>query len=224
MLSFLNVYAPLFFLLRRIAKPIPCLPSSSSLPEISSFCGLQLPNLPFLLAVSNANLKPGGPLKWKKRIVKDEKLSLTLTEAMKIVRLASPLSDMPRPSSPRPKLRHYRQFALLSHPNLTLILRTLSFVLTLALLSPLLISPTVLLPGSLLRSSPFTKNPTFLSPSQRLFVTEPEATFLSSAEPAAPRSFIHPFAPASPPLNFLQLSLISPRPLPLAQTKLPILC
>ena len=42
------------------------------------------PNLPFLLVASNAILRPGGPLKWKKRLVKDVRLSLPLTEAMKI--------------------------------------------------------------------------------------------------------------------------------------------
>ena len=33
------------------------------------------PNLPFLLAASNAMLKPGGLLKWKERLVKDARLS-----------------------------------------------------------------------------------------------------------------------------------------------------
>ena len=42
------------------------------------------PNLPFLLVASNAILRPGGPLKWKKWLVKDVRLSLPLTEAMKI--------------------------------------------------------------------------------------------------------------------------------------------
>ena len=31
------------------------------------------PNFPFLSAASNAIVKPGGPLKWKKRLVKDTK-------------------------------------------------------------------------------------------------------------------------------------------------------
>ena len=39
-----------------------------------------LPNLPFLSAASNAILKPGGLLRWKKRLVKDARLSLPLTE------------------------------------------------------------------------------------------------------------------------------------------------
>ena len=51
-----------------------------------------------------------------------------------------------------------------------------------------------------------------------------EATFLSTAEPRAPWSLTHLFALLSLPLNFLQLPPTSPRPLPLAQTKLPVPC
>ena len=40
------------------------------------------PNLPFLSAASNALLKPGGLLRWKKRLVKDARLLLPLTEVM----------------------------------------------------------------------------------------------------------------------------------------------
>ena len=57
-------------------------------------------------------------------------------EVMKMVRLTLPLSDMPRLSSPRPRLRHCKQLVLLSHPNLTLNLCSLFFVLSLALLPP----------------------------------------------------------------------------------------
>ena len=45
------------------------------------------------------------------------RLSLPLTEVMKIARLTSPLLDAPRQSSPRPRLRHGRRLALLFHPN-----------------------------------------------------------------------------------------------------------
>ena len=90
------------------------------------------PNLPFLLATSNATLKPGGLLRWKKRLVKDARLSLPLTQVMKIARLTSPLLNAPRQSSPKPRLRHGRRLALLSHLNLTLNLYTLSFALSLA--------------------------------------------------------------------------------------------
>ena len=51
------------------------------------------PNLPFLLAASNVILKPGGLLRWKKRLVKDTRLSLPLTEVMKIAKRRSGLPD-----------------------------------------------------------------------------------------------------------------------------------
>ena len=85
------------------------------------------PNLPFLSAASNALLRPGGLLRWNKRLVKDARLSLPLTEEMKIARLTSPLLDAPRQSSLRPRLRHGRQLALLFHLHLTQNLYTLYF-------------------------------------------------------------------------------------------------
>ena len=121
-------------------------------------------NLPFLLAASNTNLKPGGRLRWKVRLVKDARLSLPLTEVMKITRLTSLLLDAPRQSSQRPRLRNGSRLALLSHPNLTLNLFTLFFALSLALLPrlpPLLTSLTVLLPGNRLQSMPLTRGLTF---------------------------------------------------------------
>ena len=96
------------------------------------------PNLPFLSTASNATLKPGSLLRWKKRLVKDAGLSLPLTEVMKIARLTSPFLDAPRQSSPRPRWRHGRRLALLFHLNPTLKLYTLFFTLLLAL-PPLLI-------------------------------------------------------------------------------------
>ena len=110
------------------------------------------PNLPILLAALNALLKPGGLLRWNKRLVKDAKLLLALTEVIIIARLTSLLLDAPRQSSPR--LRHGRRLALLFHLNLTLNLCTLSFTISLALLPPLLTSPTALLPGNRLRFMP----------------------------------------------------------------------
>ena len=159
--------------------------------------------------------------------MKDARLSLPLTEVMKIARLTSPLLDAPRQSSPRPRLRHGRRPAPLFHLNLTLNLRTLVFALSLALLPrlpPLLIPSTVLLPGNRLRSMPLTCHPTFPFLSQRLCVAEREATSLSSAEPRARRSFTCPSAFLSLPLNFLRLPPTSPRSLPLVQTKLSIPC
>ena len=92
------------------------------------------PNLPFLSAASNAFLKSGGLLRSNKRLVKDARLLLPLTEVMKIARLTSPpLYALPQ-SSPRPRLRHGRRLALLFHPNQTLYLYILSFTLSLALL------------------------------------------------------------------------------------------
>ena len=117
------------------------------------------PNLPFLSAASNALLKPGGLLRWKKRLVKDAGLLLLLTEVMKIARLTSPPLDVPRRSLPGPRLRHGRRPALLFHLNLILNLCTLFFALLLALLPrlpPLLTFLTVLLPGNRLRFMPLT--------------------------------------------------------------------
>ena len=111
------------------------------------------------LAGSNALLKPGGVLRWKKRLVKDARLSLPLTEVMKIDRLPSPLLDAPRQSSPRPRLRHGRRLALFFHLNLTLNLYTLFLALSLAhlpRLPPLLTSTTVRLPGNWIRFMPLT--------------------------------------------------------------------
>ena len=184
------------------------------------------PNLPFLSAASSALVKPGGLLRWKKRLVKDAGLSLLLTEVMKIAGLTSPPLDVPRRSLPRPRLRHGRRLALLFHLGLPLNLCTLFFALSLALLPrfpPLLTSPTVL-PGNRLWSMPLTCDPTFSFLSQRPCVAEPEATSLSSAEPRALRSLICPFALFSLSLNFLRLPPTSPHPLLLAQTKLPIPC
>ena len=93
------------------------------------------PNLPFLSAALNALPKPGDPLKWKMRLVKDATLSLPLTEVMKIIKLTSSLPEALRLSSPRPK-----QLALLSRLNLTLNLYILFFTLLLAP-PPLLTSP-----------------------------------------------------------------------------------
>ena len=95
-------------------------------------------NLPFLSAASNALLKPGGLLRWKKWLVKDTRLLLPLTEVMKIAKLTSPLLDAPCQQLPRPRLRHGRRLALLSHLGLTLTLYTLFFALSLALLPRLL--------------------------------------------------------------------------------------
>ena len=154
------------------------------------------------------------------RLVKDARLLLPLTEAMKIARLTSPLLDAPR-------LRRGRRLTFLFHLNLTLNLYTLFFALSLAFLPrlpPLLTSPTVLLPGNRLQSMPVTCDPTFPFLSQRLCVAEPETTSLRSAEPRVLWNFTRPFALLSLSLNFLRLPPTSLPPPPLAQTKLPIPC
>ena len=185
------------------------------------------PNLPFPLAASNALLKPGGLLRWKVRLVNDARLLLPLTVVMKIDRLTSPLLDAPRQSPPRLRLKHGRRLALFFLPNLILNLYTFYFVLLLTLLPrlpPLLTSPIVLLPGNQLWSMPLICHPIFPLLSQRPCVAEPEANSLSSAEPRVVWSLTRPSALLSSSLNFLRLPPTFPRPLPLAQTKLPIPC
>ena len=65
---------------------------------------------------------------------------------------------------------------------------------------------------------------TFLFLSQRPCVAKPEAASLSSVKPRALWSLTRLFALVSLPLNFMRLPPTFPRPLPLAQTKLPIPC
>ena len=116
------------------------------------------------LSISFSRIKRHPKAWWsaevEKTVSERPRLSLPLTKVMKIVRLTSPLPDMPRLSSPRPRskprLRHGRRLALLFYLNLTLNLCTLSLVLLLTLfphLPPILASPTAPLPGSWLRSS-----------------------------------------------------------------------
>ena len=149
------------------------------------------PNLPFLSAASNALLKPGGPLKWKKRLVKLVRLSLQLTEVMMIVRLISPLPDVPRLSSPRPRLRHGRRLVLLPRPKLTLYLCPLSLALSLILLphlTPLLTSRTVLLPRQLALVFTDYLRSHFSNSQLNALPCRAEATCPSSAELRALRS------------------------------------
>ena len=131
------------------------LPLSSAAALFTSLT-LNASKLFILLTASNAILNPGGPLKWKMRLVKDVRLSLPLTEVIKIVKPTSPLPDALRLSSPRTMLRHGRRLALLFHPNLTLNFCSPSFALSLAHLPPLLASPTVPLSGNQFRFAPIT--------------------------------------------------------------------
>ena len=162
------------------------------------------PNLPFLSAASNALLKPGGLLRWKKWLVKDPRLLLPLTKVIKIARLTSPLLDTPRQSSPRP--RHGRRLALLFHPNLTLNLYTLFFALSLAhlpRLPPLLTSPNCSSPGesasvyaAYLRSHFFVSRPKSLRSRARGYVSElrratcPDESYSSFCFSFSPAKFL----------------------------------
>ena len=130
--------------------------SHSSAAALFTSLTLNAAKSSILSAASNALLKPGGLLRWKVRLVKDARLSLPLTEVMKIARLTSPLLDTPRQSLPRPRLRHGRRLALLSHLSLTLNLYTLFFALSLALFPRLPSLLTALLPGNRLWFMPPT--------------------------------------------------------------------
>ena len=183
------------------------------------------PNLPFLSAASNANLYPGGPLKRKKWLVKEVKLSPPPIEVMKIVRLTPSLPDMPRLSSPRPRLRlrYNRRLALPSHLNLTLNLCTLSFVLSLAPLPPSN-CPNCSCPqesasvfADYLRSHFPVSEPNALRSRARGYLSE---LCRATCSEESHSSFCCPF----PPLKFLRLPQTSLRPLPLTQTKLLISC
>ena len=161
------------------------------------------PNLPFLSAASNALLKPDGLLRWKKRLVKDARLSLPLTEVMKIARPTSPPLEVPRQSLQRPRLRHGRRLALLFHLNLTLNLCTLFFALSLALLPralPLLTFLTVFSPRestsvyvAYLRSHFFVSQPKALRSRARGYLTELRRATCSVESHS---SFCSPFSPA----------------------------
>ena len=117
---------------------------SSCLSASALFTSLALTelNLPFLLTASNANPKHGRLLNNKKPKKKHIRLLLLLIEPMNTNSLTSLALDMPCLSPPKPRLRHGRWHASLSLLNQPI----LFFILTLALLLPLLTFPTVLLP------------------------------------------------------------------------------
>ena len=136
------------------------------------------------------------------RLVKDARLSRPLTEVMKIARLTSPLLDVPRQSSPRPRLRHGRRLALLFHSNLTLNLYNLSFALSLTLfprLPPLLTFLTVLLSESALVYAAYLRS--HFSVSQPKALRSRARGYLSELRRATcpekfHSSFCSPFSPA----------------------------
>ena len=181
------------------------------------------PNLPFLSAASNANLKPGGLLKWKKWLVKDARLSLPLIEVMKIASLTSLLPDMSHLSLQKPRPRPGRRLALLSLPSLTQNLCILYFVLSLALFPHLPLPYCCSSRESTsvfyvyLRTHNSVSQPKALRSRARGYLSEVrQVTYLWC--PTRPSASLYPL------LNFLVLPQTFPRPLPLAQAKLPIPC
>ena len=145
---------------------------------------------------------------------------------MKIVRLRFPLSEAPRLSWVKSRLRHNRR-----HRHLSL-LNDLKYVYsffcsvagssTSSLSSPNF--PNCFSP----RKSALVFTEYLISHfsvfSQRPCLVEPQATVPSFAEPRTLRSLILLSAPPSTPLNFLRVTQTFPRPLPLTQIKLPIPC
>ena len=146
--------------------------------------------------MSNVNLKPGGLLVEK-----------AVSERRKAFATAHRIDE------DRQAYISTSRHALLSLLNLCI----LSFVLSLALLRhlPPLTSPTVLLPGSRLEIPLFCLQPKVLRSRAGGSLSELCRAMCSKESHSVP---------SSPPLNFLWLPQTSPRPLPLAHTKLPIPC
>ena len=120
--------------------------------------------------------------------MKDVRLSLPLTEAMKIVRLTSPHPDMPYLSSPRPRLRYGKATCTSLSPksnpkSVYSLLRSVAGSSSSSSFSPN--SPNSSSPRESTSVFPTTCNSSFRSPSQRLCVADPEDTFPNSAEPRA---------------------------------------
>ena len=169
------------------------------------------PNLPFFSTASNALLQPGGLPRWNKRLVKDARLLLPLTEVMKIARLTSPLLDAPRQSSPRPRLKYGIRLALLFHPNQTQTGSPSS--------SPNFPNCSSPRESASVYAAYLTSH---FSVSQPKTLRSRARGYLSGSRDLW--SLTRPSALLSPPLNVLQLPPIFSPPLTLAQTKLPIPC
>ena len=139
---------------------------------------------------------------------------------MKIIRLTSPLPDVLHLSLPRPRLRHGRQLVLLSHPNLTLNPCAFSCVLSLTVFPPFPNFPNC--------SSSRESALVFADDLRSHFSVSQPKTLCSRAKGlnavTCPKESHSSFCSPFPPLNFFRMPLIFPRPLPLAQTKLPIPC
>ena len=180
------------------------------------------PNLPFISAASNALLKPGGLLRWKLWLVKDARLSLPLTEVMKIAGL---------------------HLHLLSASSVIAKAKAEAWQTTCSSLSPKSVHSLLhSVAGSPSSSSSSPNFPNCSSPREsasfyaaymrsHFSVSQPNALrsrargYLSELRRATcPEESHLSFCSPSLPLNFLWLPPTSPCPLPLVQTKLPIPC
>ena len=151
--------------------------------------------------------------------MKDVRLSLPLTEAMKNVRFTSPLPDTPRLSSPTP--RHGRRL-LSPKSNPKFVYSLLRSVAGSSSSSPNFLNRSSpreldLVYVGYLRSHFSASQPKTLRSRARGYLSE---LHLLTCPEESYSSFCLPF----PLLNFLQLSQTSTGLLPLAQTKLPIPC
>ena len=150
---------------------------------------------------------------------------LSLIGVMKIVRLTSLLPDMPRLSSPNPRLSYGRRLVHLSLSPQSNPKSVYSFLRSAAGSS----SSSPNFPNC---SSPRESAPVFADYLTSHFsASRPKALrsrvrdYLSSSmEPRALRILIPLFADLSSPLNFSWLPQTSPRPMLLAQIKSPIPC
>ena len=181
------------------------------------------PNLPVLSAASNALLKPGGLLKWKKRLVKDARLLLPLTDVMKIARLTSPLLDAPRQSKAEAWQTTCSFLSPRSNPkSVHSLLRSIAGSPSSSSSSPNF--PNCSSPresasvyAAYLRSHFSVSQPNALRSRARGYLTELRQ---ATCPVESHSSFCSPFSPA----EFLAAASNFPPPLPLTQTKLPIPC
>ena len=162
------------------------------------------PNLPFLWAASNAMSKPGCPLKWKKRLVKeDARLSLPLGDKYR----QAYISPSRRASSiiAKNKAEAWQAtcYSLSPKSNPKSVYSLLrSVAISFSHLLPLPTFPTVSLSGTRFRSSPISEILLFYLPakdsalqSQRLPFQAPpsdvpEESFSSFCSPSSPAEFL----------------------------------
>ena len=133
-----------------------------------------------------------------KSAVSGKRMAFAAADVMKIVMLTSPLLDVPRQSSPRPRLKHGRRLALLFHSNQTLNLYTLFFALSLALLPPNFpncssLRESALVYAAYLRSHFSVSQPKALRSRARGYLTELRR---ATCPVESHSSFCSPFSPA----------------------------